>query len=127
VLEALLGHSSGFVRTPKFKVERREDSWAGKRYSTSIDRAIALELLLGFYSLLALVLFGLSWKLFVWPFMAIYTAGFFYVATLGIKQHRDQRSAAHGEASRVPASLQISAEEPSVVTDPISLSAEEVL
>ncbi|MFQ6671855.1 MAG: hypothetical protein ACE5KY_01035, partial [Candidatus Tectimicrobiota bacterium] len=127
VLEALIGHTSGFVRTPKFKVERREDAWAGKLYAAVFDRTALLELSLGFYSLMALVLFVLHWKLFVWPFMAIYASGFFYVALLGIRQRQEQRAAAHRPPVVVPSSLEVAAEEPPVATASVSLPAEEML
>lgn len=93
VLEAFMGHTSGFVRTPKFRVERREDRWVGKHYAAFLDRMTAIELVLAGYSLLALVLFVVYMKVLIWPFMAIYTAGFFFVAVLGLKQRKEQLAA----------------------------------
>ncbi len=127
VLEALVGHTSGFVRTPKFKVERQGDAWAGKRYAAVFDRTALVELSLGFYSLTALGLFILHWKLFVWPFMAIYTAGFFYIALLGIKQRREQQAAIHLGPSRAPSTLEVVADKPSVATGSVSPPVEETL
>lgn len=100
VFEALSGRASGFVRTPKFRVEQREDTWAGKRYASFLDRMTALELVLAGYSLLALVLFVVHMKVLIWPFMAIYTAGFFFVALLGLKQRREQMAAARAEGAK---------------------------
>lgn len=127
VLEALVGHSSGFVRTPKFKVERRGDAWAGKRYATAFDRTAVAEIFLGFYSLLALGLFVIHWKLFVWPFMVIYASGFFYVALLGINQRREQNAAARQGPGQAGVGLEAAAEEPSVATGSASRPVEEVL
>lgn len=121
VIEALMGHTSAFVRTPKFRVERREDGWAGKHYAAFLDRMTALELVLAGYSLLALVLFVLYMKVLIWPFMAIYTAGFFFVALLGLKQRKEQLEAARG-GTEARATLEKEVEcQSAAVAGPVSL------
>jgi cellulose synthase/poly-beta-1,6-N-acetylglucosamine synthase-like glycosyltransferase len=126
VAEALVGHTSGFVRTPKFKVERRDDTWAGKHYAAFLDRMTAIELLLAGYSLLALVLFVVHMKIFIWPFMAIYTAGFFFVALLGLKQRKEQLAAARTVGGPKEARRDEEEDEPSgALAGSVSFRAEE--
>ncbi|UCE84203.1 MAG: glycosyltransferase family 2 protein [Deltaproteobacteria bacterium] len=84
ILEALFGFKSGFVRTPKYGIERKEDTWYGKIYSIPFSAVSLIELLLGLYSLAGLLLFLLFSKYFISPFLFIYTAGFIYVFSLSV-------------------------------------------
>ena len=47
VFEALLGRKSAFVRTPKYRVGTRKETWLGKKYLAAGGLWPALELLLG--------------------------------------------------------------------------------
>jgi len=84
VLEALFGLESGFVRTPKYGIEKKEDTWYGKIYSIPFSTVSIIELLLGLYSLAGLLLFLFFSKYFISPFLFIYTAGFLYVFSLSV-------------------------------------------
>ena len=84
ILEALLGRQSGFIRTPKYGIEKKEDRWFGKLYSIPFSSLSLIELLLGFYSFGTLLLFLFFSKYFISPFLFIYTAGFFYVFSLSV-------------------------------------------
>ena len=84
ILEALFGFRSGFVRTPKYGIERKDDTWYGKLYSIPFSAISIIELLLGIYSLAGLFLFIFFCKYFISPFLLIYTAGFFYVFSLSM-------------------------------------------
>jgi cellulose synthase/poly-beta-1,6-N-acetylglucosamine synthase-like glycosyltransferase len=84
ILEALFGVRTGFIRTPKYGIEKKEDSWYGKLYSIPFSALSVFELLLGLYSLLGLILFLLFSKYFISPFLFIYTAGFLYVFSLSV-------------------------------------------
>ncbi len=84
ILQALLGFKTRFVRTPKYGIERKEDTWYGKLYSIPFSAISIIELILGFYSLAGLLLFCLFSKYFISPFLLIYTAGFFYVFSLSV-------------------------------------------
>jgi hypothetical protein len=85
VLEALCNVASPFVRTPKYGIRRKADTWESKRYGLPATAAVFGELLLGIYSLLSFGLFLFSDKFLPSPFMLIYTAGFFYVFTLSLR------------------------------------------
>ena len=85
VLEAFLNIESGFIRTPKYGIKKREDSWKSKHYSIPLSTMSILEFFLGLYSLTGLLLFLFFSKYLVSPFLLIYTSGFFYVFFLSVK------------------------------------------
>ncbi|MGD8292806.1 MAG: glycosyltransferase [Desulfobacterales bacterium] len=85
VLEAFLNRKSGFVRTPKYGIKKREDKWESKKYSIPLNAISILEFFLGLYSLSGLILFLFFSKYLVSPFLLIYTSGFFYVFFLSVK------------------------------------------
>ena len=62
VLEALLNIRSGFVRTPKYGIKKRQDSWQSKHYSIPLNAISILEFALGLYSLTGLIMFLISSK-----------------------------------------------------------------
>jgi len=86
VLEALFDIKSGFIRTPKYGIEDKQDRWKGKHYTIPLNSTSILEFILGLYSLTGLILFLFFSKFLVSPFLMIYTAGFFSVFFLSIKQ-----------------------------------------
>jgi hypothetical protein len=86
VLEALFDVKSGFIRTPKYGIKHKQDRWKGKQYTIPLNSTSLLELILGLYSLTGLILFLFFNKYLVSPFLMIYTAGFFSVFFLSIKQ-----------------------------------------
>jgi cellulose synthase/poly-beta-1,6-N-acetylglucosamine synthase-like glycosyltransferase len=86
VLEAFFDIKSGFIRTPKYGIEHRQDRWKGKHYAIPLNSTSILEFILGLYSLTGLILFLFFSKYLVSPFLMIFTAGFFSVFFLSIKQ-----------------------------------------
>ncbi len=82
ILEALGGQTGAFVRTPKYGIRFRGDKWRKKIYRAPESLVTVLELLMGGYSLAALILFLALKKYFISPFLLIYTVGFFYVFVL---------------------------------------------
>jgi cellulose synthase/poly-beta-1,6-N-acetylglucosamine synthase-like glycosyltransferase len=91
VLEAFLNIKSGFIRTPKYGIQKKEDSWKSKHYSIPLNAVSILEFLLGLYSLSGLILFLFFSKYLVSPFLIIYTSGFFYVFFLSVKHGYGKR------------------------------------
>ena len=91
VLEAFLNINSGFIRTPKYGIKKKEDSWKSKHYSIPLNAVSILEFLLGLYSLSGLILFLFFSKYLVSPFLIIYTSGFFYVFFLSVKHGYGKR------------------------------------
>lgn len=84
VLEALFGIRSGFVRTPKYGIEKKGDRWQDKFYRLPFHPLAFVELFFGLYSLTGLILFLFFSKYLISPFLFIYTMGFFYVFTLSV-------------------------------------------
>jgi len=88
VLEALLGVKSGFVRTPKYRIEKTGDAWAPKSY---VRRGLAfpiLELLFAAYFAFTIWYAIDSRILGTIPFLLIYFCGYAYAVALAIAQAR---------------------------------------
>jgi len=85
VLEALLGIKSGFIRTPKYGIQKKGENWKNKHYAIALNAISILEFFLGLYSLTGLLMFLFFSKYLVSPFLLIYTSGFFYVFFLSVK------------------------------------------
>ncbi|HEY64052.1 MAG TPA: glycosyltransferase [Caldilineae bacterium] len=91
VIEGLLDREGEFRRTPKFRVERREDHWADKPYALSLSSDILVESSLAIYALVVMIaawMRGLVWAL---PFLGLYAGGFLLVSVISVWQNR-QRS-----------------------------------
>ena len=85
VLEALVGIKSGFIRTPKYGIQKKGENWKNKRYAIPLNAISIVELFLGLYSLTGLLMFLFFSRYLVSPFLLIYTSGFFYVFFLSVK------------------------------------------
>ena len=85
VLEALFGIKSGFIRTPKYGIQRRQDGWKDKCYYIPLNSISIIEFFLGIYSLTGLFMFLFFSRYLISPFLFIYSAGFFYVFFLSVK------------------------------------------
>jgi hypothetical protein len=88
VLEALIGHKSGFVRTPKYDVRGRKDRWHGKNYVHFKWIQPILELALGLWFTPA-ILFAIEHggrSLLTLPFLVLFQFGYLYVSLLSIGQ-----------------------------------------
>jgi hypothetical protein len=70
VMEALLGRSSGFVRTPKCGAEER------KRYRIAKSPLICIEIFIGLWCFLGMSLYFFSHHYLIGHFMLIYGLGF---------------------------------------------------
>jgi cellulose synthase/poly-beta-1,6-N-acetylglucosamine synthase-like glycosyltransferase len=83
ILEAIFNVDGAFIRTPKFRIEKRSDTWVGKRYRSPIPWLSLLEALLALYSVYGVSLFIRRGR-FVDPFLLLYTIGFASVALLSL-------------------------------------------
>jgi hypothetical protein len=88
IWEAVIGKGSDFRRTPKFRVEVREDGWKGKRYALPLNSVTAGEALLALYALAAVVVAGQRGSYYAIPFLLLYGLGFGYVALLTVLHSR---------------------------------------
>lgn len=86
-LEAILGIPSGFKRTPKLKIENKDDSLQDRlKYSIPLDIHVLFEFLMGVYCLFCIYLSVITQKPFVIGFMVLYSFGFFFVAFQSIRE-----------------------------------------
>jgi hypothetical protein len=86
VFEALLGHKTDFVRTPKFAVESSGDEWRDKRYRGGASLVPVIELLLGVYFSFAAWYAASHGILGTLPFVLLFQAGFLYVGGVTLLQ-----------------------------------------
>jgi cellulose synthase/poly-beta-1,6-N-acetylglucosamine synthase-like glycosyltransferase len=86
VLEAMLGRTSEFTRTPKYGVERTGDDWMGKKYRQLTAVQPLIELALGLYFTGA-VLYALANGIYgSLPFLVLFQVGFLYTGLLSVFQ-----------------------------------------
>jgi len=88
VIEALVGHRSAFHRTPKFRIERRGDSWRGKRYRAPLRGWALLEIGLGLYFAWTMFTLAHARMYAPLPFFVLYLFGFLYVGVLSLAHAR---------------------------------------
>ncbi|MBN2108930.1 MAG: glycosyltransferase family 2 protein [Deltaproteobacteria bacterium] len=87
VFEALTGRRSAFIRTPKFKIESRRDTWRHKKYRGMTERVqVCLELGLGIYFIGAILFAFKSGVYMSVPFLSLFCFGFLYVGGLSLCQ-----------------------------------------
>jgi cellulose synthase/poly-beta-1,6-N-acetylglucosamine synthase-like glycosyltransferase len=87
VLEALLGMRSGFMRTPKYRVEAAGDEWRHKRYrgGATLQPFVELGLALYFTAMAWYALTNDIWGTL--PFIVLFQVGYLYAACLSLVQH----------------------------------------
>ena len=85
-VEGLSGHQTPFIRTPKYALRKRSDSWQGKKYQVPFSPWTIAEILLGLYALAALVYAALNAHYLVIPFLLMYVTGGLYVGGVSLAQ-----------------------------------------
>jgi cellulose synthase/poly-beta-1,6-N-acetylglucosamine synthase-like glycosyltransferase len=86
VLEAVFNKETEFKRTPKYNIEKKKDSWLGKKYKVEMNSLVFMELLLGIYFTFN-IYFAFVNRIYVSiPFLMIFQMGYFYVAFLSLYQ-----------------------------------------
>ncbi|MGO9609515.1 MAG: cellulose synthase family protein [Verrucomicrobiia bacterium] len=86
VLEAMFNHRSEFIRTPKYGVSRRGESWSHNKYRTLRGLCPIIELAFGVY-FTYLVLQAVSHNQWIFvPFVVIFQVGFLYVGLMSLLQ-----------------------------------------
>ncbi len=90
VFEALIGHETPFVRTPKYAIVEKtsEKSWMKKSYIKKAKILPLFEFGLGVWFTISIVnlLMNPAASYYSLPFLALFQFGFFYVAILSISQ-----------------------------------------
>jgi cellulose synthase/poly-beta-1,6-N-acetylglucosamine synthase-like glycosyltransferase len=101
ILEALLNVGGAFIRTPKFRIEKRSDTWVGKRYRAPVPWLSLWEALLALYCVYGVSLFLRRGTYLIDPFLLIYSIGFATVAGMSIWESL-RAHATHPERILVP-------------------------
>lgn len=78
-LEALFGHQSEFKRTPKYKLERKKDSWRQKIYQPGRSYQHIIEILIGCYFAYGMFYFVSQKVYYSMPFFFLFLVGFSYI------------------------------------------------
>jgi cellulose synthase/poly-beta-1,6-N-acetylglucosamine synthase-like glycosyltransferase len=86
VLEGLFKHKSEFVRTPKYLIQSKTDSWRGKTYTpVKISSTVVLEMVLAVYCLFGLVSSIYFLEIAAVPFQLMFFLGFTFVSVMSLK------------------------------------------
>jgi glycosyltransferase involved in cell wall biosynthesis len=80
VFDAILGKKNEFLRTPKFGVVKKSDSWKNKEYVLPFTKTTLLEIFFAIYGLIAVFVAVFSGNPIFAPMVAVPTVGFIYVA-----------------------------------------------
>lgn len=93
VFEAVIGHKSPFVRTPKYNLDASSQGsagWLTKRYRGARNWVPFVELFFALYFTASLT-FAISERLWgTIPFVMIFVVGFWYIAVLSLFQGRQR-------------------------------------
>ena len=97
VLEAVFNHETAFMRTPKYGIEKKTQTWKSSRY-TSIKTLLPLaELLFAGYFGFVLAKTALLGQYFSIPFLLMFFGGFAWVAFSSLSQSLPRFSSAREE------------------------------
>jgi cellulose synthase/poly-beta-1,6-N-acetylglucosamine synthase-like glycosyltransferase len=87
VFQALINKKTEFVRTPKYLIQNKNDTWADKKYvHKKVSLSVIFELLLAIYSFICVIISLVTLQISAIPFQLMFSFGFGLVAYLSIKQ-----------------------------------------
>lgn len=110
VVEALLGHESPFVRTPKHALTGTSGTWRGKAYLSKKSLTSFAELAIGLYLVGTIVYSFREGIVAGTPFVALFAFGFLYIGSLSFFHERSwsfpwRRAAERSEAAPAGAAI----------------------
>jgi cellulose synthase/poly-beta-1,6-N-acetylglucosamine synthase-like glycosyltransferase len=86
VIEGLFNRKSEFVRTPKYRIQSKEDSWKDKTYvPVKLSGTVVLEIVLAIYCLFGLVASVYYLEIAAVPFQLLFFLGFSIVSGMSLK------------------------------------------
>jgi cellulose synthase/poly-beta-1,6-N-acetylglucosamine synthase-like glycosyltransferase len=86
VIEGLFKKKSEFVRTPKYSIKNKKDSWTDKRYAPiKINSTVIVELILALYCLFGVVSSIYFLEIAAVPFQLMFFLGFGFVGVMSLK------------------------------------------
>jgi cellulose synthase/poly-beta-1,6-N-acetylglucosamine synthase-like glycosyltransferase len=100
VFEGLFKKKSEFVRTPKYAIEGKTDSWLAKKYvPIKLSWVVFVELALAIYCFFGVISSFYYLEIAAVPFQLLYCLGFSFVSALSIKHAIDARKIRHQQPS----------------------------
>jgi cellulose synthase/poly-beta-1,6-N-acetylglucosamine synthase-like glycosyltransferase len=92
VFEGLFKKRSEFVRTPKYKIEGKKDSWLHKKYvPVKLNWVVFVEIALALYCFFGVISSLYYLEIAAVPFQLLYFLGFSFVSALSIKHAIEAR------------------------------------
>jgi hypothetical protein len=92
VLEGMFRRKSEFVRTPKYSIKDKKDSWKGKKYvPIKIHSTVIIEILLAAYCLFGVASSIYFLEIAAVPFQLLFFFGFAFVSVMSVKHARFAR------------------------------------
>ena len=88
VFEALIGKQSAFARTPKYRVEGKQDKVGGKKYRRRLGWIPWVELLVGGYFALTVGYAVENENYITVPFLLLFVVGYWYTGLMSLLQGR---------------------------------------
>jgi hypothetical protein len=86
VLEGLFKRKSEFVRTPKYSILTKKDSWRNKSYvPVKISGTVIIEVILALYCLVGVVASIYFLEIAAVPFQLMFFLGFTFVSGMSLK------------------------------------------
>jgi cellulose synthase/poly-beta-1,6-N-acetylglucosamine synthase-like glycosyltransferase len=86
VLEGLFKKRSEFVRTPKYSIRDKTDSWTDKRYvPVKISSTVLIEIILAIYCLFGVASSIYFLEIAAVPFQLLFFFGFLFVSAMSLK------------------------------------------
>ncbi len=86
VIEGLFKRKSEFVRTPKYSIQNKKDTWRDKTYTpVKISGTVVLELVLAAYCLIGVVASIYFLEIAAVPFQLMFFLGFTFVSGMSLK------------------------------------------
>lgn len=93
VIEGLLNRKSEFVRTPKYKILKKEDDWKSNKYvKKKIDSSTYVELMLAFYCFIGVAASIYFLELAALPFQLMFFLGFSIVSGMSIAHAKAKKT-----------------------------------
>jgi cellulose synthase/poly-beta-1,6-N-acetylglucosamine synthase-like glycosyltransferase len=92
VFEGLFRKKSEFIRTPKYRIEDKKDSWLEKKYvPLKLDWVVFVEILLAVYCFFGVISSLYYLEIAAVPFQLLYFLGFSFVSYLSIRHAIEAR------------------------------------
>ena len=86
VIEGLFKRRSEFVRTPKYSIRNKKDSWTDKEYvPVKISSTVVIEIILAVYCLFGVVSSLYFLEIAAVPFQLLFCLGFTFVSVMSVK------------------------------------------